>query len=349
MRADRRGDIESVAIAYDHGALTGDAASRDVVEQMRAVEDALRRNRIGVTRIGVDLNLADFKRRLEETRPDLVFNLVESLDGSDRMQTTAPMLLENWGFPFTGCGSFAMALSNNKLESKRLLAAKGLPAAECAWLDASGELRFLPDDGWCRGGCDCIVKAVEEHASSHLDDASVLRGVRAAGLAARLRLEKARIRTAVFAERYIDGREFNLSLIEKPGGGAEAFPVAEISFDALPPDRERIVGYAAKWDEDSEEYAATPRTFLEGEDDLAAELRRAALATWDAFGLSGYARVDFRVDADGRPFVLEANANPCLAPDAGFAAAALRGGVSYEELVLRLAGLALGAARGGRG
>ena len=88
--------------------------------------------------------------------------------------------------------------------------------------------------------------------------------------------------------------------------------------------RPRIVGYDAKWTSDSEAYVGTPRRFgLENDEPaLAAELVKLAKSCWDLFGLAGYARVDFRVDREGKPTILEVNVNPCLNPDAGFAAAA---------------------------
>src|SRR3546814_4317520 len=99
-----------------------------------------------------------------------------------------------------------------------------------------------------------------------------------------------------------------------------------ILFVDFPPGRPRIVDYEAKWAPESDAYANTPRRFDLAADDaaLAAELSRLALDAWHLFGLAGYARVDFRVDAAGRPTILEVNLNPCLAPDAGFAAPAAR-------------------------
>jgi D-alanine-D-alanine ligase len=86
---------------------------------------------------------------------------------------------------------------------------------------------------------------------------------------------------------------------------------------------------------DSEAYTGTPRRFgLEkAEPALAAELEKLAKSCWDLFGLAGYARVDFRVDREGKPWILEVNVNPCLNPDAGFAAAAASAGLSYRDLI----------------
>jgi D-alanine-D-alanine ligase len=97
----------------------------------------------------------------------------------------------------------------------------------------------------------------------------------------------------------------------------------------------RIVGYAAKWQEATPEYHLTTRTYgwHEHEPDLKASLDQISRACWGLFGLTGYARVDFRVDASGRPFILEVNPNPCLEPDAGIAASCAQVGLPYDELV----------------
>ena len=115
-------------------------------------------------------------------------------------------------------------------------------------------------------------------------------------------------------------------------------PVAEIEFQDYPPGMPRIVGYEAKWQPESFAYAHTVRRFPReaAEARLLAEARRLALAAWRACGLSGYGRVDLRLDEHGVPHVLEVNANPCLAADAGFMAAAEEAGLSAAEVISRI-------------
>ncbi len=140
-----------------------------------------------------------------------------------------------------------------------------------------------------------------------------------------------------FAERYIQGREFNLSLLTSPEGPV-LLPPAEIRFDQYPPEKRKIVGYKAKWDTDSFEYHHTPRgfEFLPEDGPLLKRMGDLAMKCWDLFGIRGYARVDFRVDRENRPWILEVNANPCLSPDAGFAAAASRAGLSFRDVIERI-------------
>jgi D-alanine-D-alanine ligase len=150
-----------------------------------------------------------------------------------------------------------------------------------------------------------------------------------------------------FAEVFVEGREFNLSLLASPEG-AEVLPVAEIRFDGFPSDKPRIVGYAAKWEPDSFECRHTRRHFPDAAQDAAlfAALRDLASLCWRCFGLAGHARVDFRSDAQGRPWVLEVNANPCLAPDAGFLAAAAQAGLAPADVLERILAAALPRAGG---
>jgi D-alanine-D-alanine ligase len=109
-------------------------------------------------------------------------------------------------------------------------------------------------------------------------------------------------------------------------------------FRHYPADKAKMVCYRAKWEEASFEYRHTVRSFdLEAADGpLLEELGRLALACWDLFNPRAYARVDFRVDDEGRPWILEVNVNPCLSPDAGFTAAAERAGLSMEAVIRRI-------------
>jgi D-alanine-D-alanine ligase len=217
--------------------------------------------------------------------------------------------------PFTGCSASALGVTSDKLLAKQHLLRAGVPTPAVFGAGA--------DEGpW-------IVKSVWEHASLGIDDSSVVRG--AAGVPRALETRRAEFGGDWFAERFVPGRELNVALIAA-AGGVRALPVAEIRFEGFPAEKPAIVGYAAKWHTDSFEYRNTVRSFaLERE--LAVRAEGLARDCWELFGLTGYARVDLRVDANGRPWVLEVNANPCLSPDAGFAAALATAGIEYRTAI----------------
>jgi D-alanine-D-alanine ligase len=137
-----------------------------------------------------------------------------------------------------------------------------------------------------------------------------------------------------FAEAYVEGREFNIALLGS-AGELRILPMAEMTFADWPAGKPRIVGYGAKWDEGSAGWRHTVRRFgvERDEPELADRLRDACARVWSLFDLTGFVRVDFRVGRDGLPLILEINANPCISPDAGFAAAAEEAGMSYDLLI----------------
>jgi len=179
-----------------------------------------------------------------------------------------------------------------------------------------------------------IIKAIWEEASFGIDAGAIMDAKNEADLRAKLAQRSEHLGREAFAEAYIDGREFNLSVLETEKGPV-VLPPAEIDFGDFPPNKPRIVDYAAKWDVNSFEYHHTPRRFEFADADrgLLDQLVSLAIRCWEVFGLRGYVRVDFRVDDQRRPWVLEINANPCISPDAGFVAAAERGGLNFVNVV----------------
>jgi len=304
-------------ILHDVHAALGPPDQSDTLVEAQAIASVLRELDFEPETLATGLDLASLERTLDELAPAVVVNLVESLEGRGRLVHLVPALLESLGLPFTGCSASALTLSSDKPLAKRLLAAAGVrtPAT------------FAPG---ARSG-RWIVKSVWEHASLGLDDGAIVAAASAAQTIERRRAEHG---GDWFAEEFVPGRELNVALLAERSG-PRALPVAEIRFDTFPADKPRIVGYAAKWDTDSFEYRNTPRSF-DVEPELAASLRRVALDCWALFRLDGYARVDFRVDERGTPWVLEVNANPCLSPDAGFAAALAEAGIGYEAAIARL-------------
>jgi D-alanine-D-alanine ligase len=158
-------------------------------------------------------------------------------------------------------------------------------------------------------------------------------------LLVRQRLEEfvARSGRPHFAEKFIEGREFNVPILDS-SVGPQVLPPGEMDFSTFPDGKPRIIGHRAKWHESSFEYNNTPRSFQVHDHDrrLVELLERLALDCWRVFDLRGYVRVDFRVDHAGQPWILEVNANPCLSPDAGYAAALDEAGITYDEAVQRI-------------
>ncbi len=311
---------------------------QDVLVQAEAVIRGLAARGHEAESFGCTLDLDRLRRRLDARRPERVFNLVEGLDGRSRLLPVVPAALEAWGLPFAGSSSAALWITTHKVMAKERLAAAGLSTPdwigpfppEISWPDAGRGVPFAARHRW-------IVKSLWEHASFGLDDDVLTRAEDREALMEVLRRRAGSLGGACFAEVYIEGREFNLALLAGPGG-PEVLPPAEIVFEGYGPERPRIVGYRAKWDEQSYEYRHTPRCFdfPAADASLLRNLRQTARACWRLFDLRGWARVDFRVDEASRPWVLEVNANPCLSPDAGFAAALERAGIDYGEALERI-------------
>jgi D-alanine-D-alanine ligase len=295
----------------------------DALVQVRQVMEAAETLHWAVSAEEVDLNLGRMLERLRRTRPNCIFNLVESLNGRGELIGVVPALLEGTAIPFTGSGSDAVSLSSQKILAKRWMRLHDIPTPD--WLIAAEAA-----DERKEGNRTWIVKSLWEHASLGLDDDSVVQG----HVAARQRIRRCTERHGGtwFAEQYVDGREFNISIIEQ-NGQPYVLPIAEMTFVDYPPEKPRIVGYAAKWDESAPEYTATERRFAELDAAVREQLTAASKKCWALFGLRGYARVDIRMDSQNIPWVLEVNANPCLSRDAGFAAAAIEGGFRYSQVI----------------
>jgi len=264
-------------------------------------------------------DLDALKQTIARARADVVFNLVEGVFGSGLYSALAPAMLGRLGVAYTGGTAAHFLATTDKLFAKSVLRAAGLPTPDWsvppAWPGLDADRRY-------------IVKAADEDASVGLDDAAVVLG---RDVPARADDCARRFGGRWFAEAYVDGREFNIAIMSGP----RIFPMAELRFVDWPADKPRIVGYDAKWTEQSLAYNFTARHFGVEQDEpaLAARLADLCRRVWQAFGLRGYARIDFRVTKGGEPLILEINPNPGIAPDAGMAAAAAQAGLSYEALI----------------
>lgn len=306
-------------------------------ENTEEIGAALQQNGYQTHIIPFSLDLVDVRKQVEAMNPDLIFNLTDSIEGKGNLISIAPMLCEHMGIPFTGAGSMATMTSCDKIISKQILHSAKLPVAAFEReADITGRREELAGP--------MILKSISEHASYGMFADSVCASRKE--LQARLAEKKLQYPGHEwFAEAYIDGREFNLSVISTPDGPT-VLPPAEIRFtEDFPKDKPRIVDYVAKWHYDSPECIGTVRFFDFPAQDTALieELKRISIACWQAFGLEGYARVDFRVDTAGKPWVLEVNSNPFLTAEEGMGAAAKRAGISFAGLIGSIAQSALRA------
>jgi D-alanine-D-alanine ligase len=302
-------------------------AERGVIACAYAIADALSENGYHVVRLPFQ---DDIELALEPYPPEkwIIFNLGEGLSGRLFEEARIAWALEAMGYTFTGADGNAHARCLNKAHAKRLLEAKNVQTP-------TGYLFRYPDEIKNIDGklpFPLIVKPVAEGGSIGLDSDSVVHTPRA--LSERIEYITSCYRQAALAEIFVAGREFNIALWGDP---PQVLPLAEIDFSAISDPHERIVSFAAKWEEDSFEYQNTPVICpAQVSSRLSQRIIQTASRAWDAMGCRGYARVDMRISKEEIPYVVEVNCNPDLSPDAGFYRAARIAGFNYMEMATRI-------------
>lgn len=319
------------ALVYS-GAADDSADDQDTLVQLEEISSILKSLNIEPHGVAFNDSVGEVERDLFRIKPDFVFNLVETLNGTDSLIYLAAALYEKMKIPYTGCSAISLSMLASKIHQKQMLRQAGLPTADffCDEIEADSS-----GDPYFSGG-PWIVKSDSEHASVGMSSDSVVQTV--AEAKQKIEQKKLAFGGEWFAERFIDGREFNLSLLPIENGKLRVLPPAEICFVNFPKDKPKIVDYAAKWDTDSEVYQATQRSFefAPGDQSLLLKLEKICHQCWQIFGLRGAARIDFRIDANGSPWILEINANPCLSSDAGFMVAAKKAELSAQDVIKKL-------------
>jgi D-alanine-D-alanine ligase len=306
------------------------AWTHDEPEMEYQIADALRERGHDVVLVGVRNDLQHLVNRLEEIRPDLVFNAVEAFHGNAALEYMVPGMLEAEGHRYTGSPPLALLVSRNKAMSKKILAYHGIRVPGFVTC-RPGEALTVPDTL----RFPLIVKPLQSDASAGIAQASVVQD--RAALADRVTMMHERFEQPAIAEEFVDGRELYVSII---GNGQEfdILPVTEMIFDkrrSRP--EERIATQSAKWDEEYRARKGIRNVFARPLARAAkARIEEICRAAFRALWLRDYARLDLRLAPDGEVWVLEANANPFISFGHDMANAAAKAGMDYYEFIQRL-------------
>jgi D-alanine-D-alanine ligase len=285
------------------------------------------------TVVTIQSNVIDLVNGLSKSKPDLVFNLVESF-GDDiiggLMGVTGVLdLLE---LPYTGGGPGELYLQEDKALSKKLLAYEQVLYPDFA--------SFAPNAEFETGGrlrMPLFVKPLRMDASQGIDDRSLVRNTQE--LMERVLNIQKKFGDTALAEEYIEGRELYVGVL----GNQEltAFPPIEMDFSGMPEGSPHIMDSKAKFDESSPQFKGTKAVLAELEPELKAKLQKVAIDAYRALRVREYGRIDMRLTDSGEIYVIEVNASCYLEKDSEFATSAKAAGIEYVDLVNRIAEMAV--------
>jgi D-alanine-D-alanine ligase len=306
-----------------------DMSEVGVIEEREQVEKALKESGYRTSLFNMNGEVKRLIAFLEEKQPDMIFNLCESVGNESIHEMHVAGVYELMEIPYTGASAFGLGSCLNKIRTKEILLANGIPTARFAMFKSPYEINL--DDFNLK--FPIIVKPSREDASIGIDNGSVVDTI--AGLKKRIRFIIQQHDQPALVEEYIEGRELNVGLLgnKRP----IVLPISEIDFSGLPENLPKIVTYNAKWMEGTPEYDGTvgkcPADIPKEVEQRAKEL---ALRCFRLMGTRDYARVDMRLDKDGHLFVLEVNPNPDISDNAGFARSARAYGLSFNDIISRI-------------
>jgi len=315
--------MKKCCIIYNEPTLGALEDELDVIDQVAYVEEGLTALGIDFYQKGISENFMDEVRDLINEKPDFVFNLVESINNKGELNYFVPALLNLYGIPYAGNSHEALFLTTSKVIASRMMKLAGIRTPEYFFPSEANRLKK---------GAKYILKPIWEDGSLGITADSVF--VWNQNSEEKL---KGLSDSHWFIEEFIDGREFNISILAG-ADGPEVMPVAEIAFIEYDESRPRIIDYKAKWTENSFEFDNTLREFPDEklEPVLIENLKQTAINCWKLFRLKGYARVDTRVDSNNNIYVIEINANPCIMPNCGFIASAKLAGYEFPQVLQRI-------------
>ncbi len=306
------------------------------IEEWRTEYDVtttLRKGGHDVRCLGVLDSLTELRTAIAEWKPEIVFNLLEEFDGIGTYDQHVVAFLELMRQRYTGCNPRGLLLSRDKSLCKQLFAYHRIPTPLFAVfrrgmrIHVPRKLRF-----------PLFVKSTVEDASLGIAQASVVEDV--AKLKERIAFVHEQVGSDALVEEFIEGRELYVGMMGNER--LTRLPVWEMVFGSMPDSLAAIATRKVKWDKRyQQKYGITTRAAEDLPAPVLARLDKLSRRIYRALGLSGYARMDFRVKEDGTVYVLEANANPNLEAAEDLAESARAAGIPYEELLEKVIALGM--------
>ena len=286
-----------------------------------------------VYQLGLTNELEPIKQAIDEVRPHIGFNLMEAFHEVGTFDQNVVSHLELLQLRYTGCNPRGLILSRDKALTKKVLSYDGIKVPAFTTVPV-GQLFSRPD----HLKFPLIVKSLTQDASFGISQASVVNDDRK--LTDRVAYITEGLGSTAIVEQYINGRELYVGVIGNEK--LQAFPPWEMKFANMPDGAHRIASARVKWSTSYQKKHGiqcgrarfqTPGT--------AEALPLLAKRVFSLLQMNGYGRIDIRLDDDGQPWILEANANPQLAYGEDFAESADSDGMPYEALLQKILNIGL--------
>lgn len=295
-----------------------------ILEEIEAVENAVRSLGHQSITMAVRDDIFPIIHWLKQYRPDVVFNLCESVYGNSCWEMNIPALLDLFRISYTGSSPLTLGLCQDKGKVKDILQAQNILTPRYQIFERISS----PVKG---SMFPMIVKPLHEDGSLGISTESVVFNDET--LSRQIQYVIEQYQQPALVEQFVDGRELNVGLMET-NGALEVLPISEIDYSEFPEGVPRICGYEAKWITESSEYQKSKPVCPAPLDWMTKKrVEHLAIKVFKLFGCRDYARVDLRVDRDGKIYVLEVNPNPDISPQSGMARILKVQGITYTEFV----------------
>jgi D-alanine-D-alanine ligase len=310
-----------------HTAVNPESSASDagVLDEVHAVTEALEQLGYSFEVVVPEPSLPNFLAKISSGPDNLVFHLVESYRGNPLGESWIAGFYEALELPYTGSPPAALSLCLDKRRTRAILKLAGFPVAPGLSIDG----RPLKLDGFT---FPAILKPACRDASEGLDTTCIIHDI--AALQRKIEAMAAAGFMPLLLEKFIQGREFSLTLLERASW--EVVATFEVDFSGLSEGTPHMLCYDAKWQHETQAYEGTNTNPMQGDPQIKEKLKNLAIAAVQELGLRDYVRIDFRYSTEGQPYIIDVNPNPDISHSGGFYRALASAGIEFKEFVQQI-------------